>query len=189
MKFLLFLLCSLTALGCQKRPDPPTQQELDSIAVDAPTVFKGAPHVSLEGLDGIWLGQSQQEAEAVMSKMCKRFVELKESHAMFKGCHLPDHPFVYTFRVGFSPKIDNRVFTLETKRRPVDQDLVRKRIWQVFPHLKTDYVRTGLLRAETQEYNMFADWEDGLAGPAHILVGLSDAEVTRLAGLRAGDQG
>ena len=189
MKFLVFLLCSATFIGCQQRPEPPTQQEIDAIPADAPVLFVGAPRVSLEGLDGIWLGQSQQEAEAVMSKMCKRFVELKEPHAVFKGCHLPDHKFIYSFRVGFSPKIENRVFTLETKRRPVDQALVRKRFWQAFPTLKTDYVRQGLLKAETGTYNMFADWEDGMDGPAHILVGLSDAEVARLAGLEAGDQG
>lgn len=183
MKYLTFLL-TITLLGCQSPPPPPTAEELAAIPADAPSIFVGGEQVGLEGLSGLYLGQTQEDAERVMRTMCKRFVELdggwKRGNTMFKGCHLPDDPMMYTFRVGFSPKLNNRVFTLEVKRRHVDQDLVRKRAWQIFGPLKFDYVRTGFLRFETAKLNIFSDWEDGANGPTHILIGLTDAEVARL---------
>lgn len=184
MKYVLFASV-IMMVGCQDRPAPPTEQEIAAIASDAPKVFIGGKEASLEGLDGIWLGQSQADAEAVMKTMCSRFVELdggwQRAHTIFKGCHLPDDSVLYTFRVGFNPKIQNRVFTVEVKRRYVPQNLVRKRFFQNFAPVNVDYVRAGMLKAETPTTNMFADWEEGVDGPTHILLGLSDVEVDRLA--------
>lgn len=176
---LAVLLCA-----CQAPPPPPTAAEIAALPKDAPAVFVAPPRASLEGLDGLYLGQPQADALKIMETMCSRFVELeggwKRANTSFKGCHLAGHPTLYTFRVGFNPAIQNRVFTLEVKRRSLQQDLVRKRFWQHFNDIQSDFYRVGMLKGETPAYNMFADWEEGLDGPTHLLLGLTDAEVERL---------
>lgn len=183
MKRLVFLALFVTA--CQSPPPPPTAADIAAIPADAPDIFVRGDRVGFVGIEDLYLGQSEADALEAMGKMCKRLVDLKggwqRANTTFKGCHLTDHALLYTFRVGFNPKIGNRVFTLEVKRRQLDENLVRLRFWERFDGVTKELARRGLLQAETPKYNFFADWEDGMDGPAHLLVGLSDAEVDRLA--------
>jgi len=182
--FLLFLGLALILTPACEGPAPqgPSPEKMATLLKDAPGIFS-SEELKLEGLDGLFLGQSKDEAHEVMGAMCKRLNELDGGRfrggTYFRGCHTPDHPFIYSFRVGFNPKIQDAVFTLEVKRRPLDQELVRARTWQQIPHIHKELVRRGIQRVEARQFNFLASWDDGVEGPTHLVFGFSETEIER----------
>lgn len=183
------ILALLVALGtvaaCHEPPPPLTPDKIAELV-------KGQPHilvnkdgkVTLEGLEEVYLGMSEEEALAALKPRCKRFVELtggvmRES-SVFKGCLTPDDPQTYAIRVGLTKRASNRVFTLEVERRPVSLQVIRARFVEMFPNPRLDLPKRGALTMESGIYNLFADIDEGVDGPTHILIGLSDAGVEAL---------
>lgn len=186
LNHLLLLICGLSLIlmpACEgPAPQGPTPEKMEALLKDAPTIFS-TDEMKLEGLDGLYLGQSKEEALLVMNQMCKRLNELDGGRfrggTYFRGCHTPDHPFIYSFRVGFNPKIEDAVFTLEVKRRTLGQELVRARVWDQIPHIHKELVRRGIHRVEAEKFNFLSNWDDGEQGPTHLVFGFSMPEIER----------
>lgn len=183
--FLLSLIMLTIAMGCKDQNPSLTEAEIDEITRDAPqVVVQVGDRLSLEGLEGLYLGQPQDEALEWMEKRCNRFVSLeggiRREESTFKGCDTPKHEFLYSFRVGFTGRASDRVFTLELKRRNLEPELVRARFAEHAGEIETEVVRPGITRVETARHKMYADWDEGAKGPTHILVGLSEEAVSAL---------
>lgn len=186
MRYILIIFAFVLA-GCHEPPLPPSEDDIARTTEGQPQLFvveSGPERVTLEGLEGFYLGMSEADAMTEIKTFCKRPVELKggvgREQSEFRGCLTPDHEELYAFRIGFNKTISNRVFTLETKRRPVDLKVVRARFYERFADVKVDLPKRGTLRMETAKLNLFADIDDGKSGPTHILLGLTDAEVAKL---------
>ncbi len=188
MKYLsaTFALVIIAAtLGCREKTPPLTDAEIAEITKDgASVIVERDEGLTLEGLEGVYLGQSMGDAVEWMEKHCKRFVSLeggiRREGSRFRGCDTPDHEFLYSFRVGFTERADNRVFTLELKRRNLEPKLVRARFHQHVSKMNREVVRPAIIRVEGARYNMYADWDEGADGPTHILIGLTDEGVNAL---------
>ena len=181
---LLILGVALTLMTACEGPVPqgPETAKMAELLKDAPPILS-TKDLKLEGLDGLYLGQSKEEALQRMGEMCKRLIELDGGRfrggTYFRGCHTPDHPYIFSFRVGFNPKIEGAVFTLEVKRRALDQEVVRSRTWDQIPHIHKELVRRGIQRVEAEKFNFLASWDDGVEGPTHLVFGFSEAEIER----------
>lgn len=181
----LVLAMAALTFGCDRTESPMPPEAIDAAVEGQPEIFVVSDGgMTLEGIEGLYLGQPEEDALSYMKSQCDRFVELSPGvgrrESRFKGCTTPEHAFMYSFRVGFNDRIDGRVFTLEVKRRNIGAEVVRARFTQRTTELDVDLIRPGVVRMETPDYNMFADWDEGGAGPTHILVGLSDASVAKL---------
>lgn len=165
-------------------PQGPSAERIAELTRDAPQLFTTEPP-QLEGLEQLYLGMPKEQAIEVMSTMCTRLIELDGGRfrggTYFRGCHTPKHPFLFSFRVGFHPKLNDAIFTLEVKRKPVEHDLVIARIWQQVQGIHTQLIRRGIVRVEAEKYNILADWDDGREAPTHLLIGFSEAEIERRA--------
>lgn len=165
-------------------PTGPSAERIEALTQDAPQLFTTEPP-QLEGLEGLYLGMPKEQALEVLSTMCTRLIELDGGRfrggTYFRGCHTPNHPFLFSFRVGFHPKLNDAIFTLEVKRKPVEQDVVIARIWQKIEGIHTQMIRRAIVRVEAARFNVFADWDDGRDAPTHLLIGFSEAEIERRA--------
>lgn len=178
-------ILAISCVACRDQNPPLTDTEIEKITRDAPeVVVERNGRLSLEGLDGLYLGQDQESALAWMNEQCERFVTLeggvRREASTFKGCDTPGHDFLYSFRVGFTSRADDRVFTLELKRRNLPAEVVRARFSQHAEDVHEQVVRPGIVRVESARHNFFADWDEGAQGPTHILIGLSDDGVKSL---------
>jgi len=174
---LLFLSCLLALAACDKSPTPElTKKQVTSLVDGAPKVFvDDGDRVTLEGLEDFHLGQSEKDAMQAIKKRCRHPVVLQggwmRGYTFFKGCPTPDDPVVQSFRIGFHPDIDNRVFTVELERRNVTPDVLRARFYDRFGTPTEELVRPGIVEDSTARLHVFADWDDGLKGPTHVIVG------------------
>lgn len=172
----LLLLATLT--GCKKaRMAPPmTPDEIARHTQDQPQIFvekNGA--LTLEGIEELYLGQPQHEAMAVLNEICPVIETFdggwRHNHAVFKGCIIDDGHHTKTLRAGFWPHNDNRVSTLEIKDRTLSLPLVRARFSQIADSLTEDLPRRAILMMASPQYRLFANWDDGEDGFAHIIIG------------------
>lgn len=96
------------------------------------------------------------------------------SDAYFLGCRLEGHETIESLRVGFWPDIGERVATLEYKRKTVPPPAVRQRYLAVVDEKDLEEtLEPRSIRIKSARYRLFADWDEGEDGPAHIVVGFS----------------
>ena len=181
----LTLAAVVVSAGCERRVDPMSQAEVAAALEGQPPIFhleEGA--MTLEGMEGFHLYQSREEALEELARWCPRTTDYEgdwtQEHTTFKGCKTPDHPWIDTVRIGFHPQLDDRVFTIEQKRRTVPLDAVRARVTAAYgDELVEDVPRAGILMMGTPRYKFFADLDEGKEGLAHVLVGVAPAAITR----------
>jgi hypothetical protein len=168
----------LTSLACQgRKADPLSPQEVAEVTKGQPLIFvenKGG--LSFEGLEGLYLGQSEGEAMAVLEELC-RVIEVFEGgwrhrNAVFKGCIIEEEGQVKTIRAGFWPHKDHQLSTLELKEKNFSPKLVRARFTALAGPLSQDMPRPGALIMVSERYRLFANWDAGRDGPTHLTMGL-----------------
>ena len=175
----------LTTVGCEQSPDRPSPEEVERILDGAPEVIRETDSgATLEGLEGIWLGQPQDDALDALAEMCPDTMEYRLQHtaekAWFRGCEF-DRPkgSIHSIRVGFWPSIGNRVATLEVKRDDVGLPVVRERFRKFTGGVRRDMVRSGYLEMRAERYQLLADRDEGKEGPTHITMGFSRSYAER----------
>lgn len=174
---LAVFLLSIPLGGCRnKLATPLTAEEITALTRGEPVIFTvDDGNLGLEGLDGFYLGQDHQAAMTRLHEVCEVIETFdggwRHNDAVFKGCIIDTEEITTTLRVGFWPQNGNRVSTLEIKERPLDQRVVRARFSELAAPLTLDLPRKGLLMMANTRYRLFASWDDGLDGPAHLTIG------------------
>jgi hypothetical protein len=184
----LGLVTGSTACDADKREIP---DAWSSISLDeAPQIIELRRHhpAPADLPASLHLGQSHDAAMQVIKSNCPNTVRLDSkmpgADAYFVGCQLPapgtrgddiDLPeSLKSLRVGFWPRIDRRVATLEVKRTHADPAVVWRRFRQALPD-DADIIQarwTGqILSAATESYRLHADWDEGSDGPTHLVIG------------------
>lgn len=177
----LALLCALSALftaGC-KRPGPPSPKERAEILKGAPEIF--VPETaergpSFAGIGEIYLGQESDAALQELEKLCPKTMEYRAGdvgeNAWFRGCVLKQPVGgILSVRVGFWPKLDERVATLDIKRDDITLGQARERFREFVDELRADYPHPGIVEMRGDKYQMMADIDEGADGPTHIALG------------------
>lgn len=181
MRYLLFFFAATLLLtACDRKLPPPSEEEREAILQDAPEIIVTEDdRISLAGIDSLYLGQPNDEALAALAELCPKTMdyntgEIGES-ASFRGCVFSEPKGeVRSVRVGFWPKIDDRLATLEVKRADIELEAVRERFRDfVDDELTVDLLRSGLLEMRSTKYQLMADTDDGPQGPTHITMGYS----------------
>ena len=174
---LIALICA-PSLACERshRATPLDDGEIQALTEGQPEIFvqkKGT--LTLEGIEDLYLGQSNEEAMEVLDEYCDVIKTFdggwRHSDAVFKGCNIDAGDHYKTIRAGFWPFNDDRVSTLEIQDRVIPMDVVRARFSEISDALEEDLPRRGLLMMASNEYRMLANWDDGLDEPAHITIG------------------
>lgn len=173
---LLGLALLALAAGC-KSDQPPDAWKTVSLE-DHPPVFEMRQgHPALARLEGLHLTQSHDAAVAALKKHYCPHPVRKDGRmgddAYFLGCRLQDHPTLQFIRVGFWPSIDDRVATLEFKRKSLPPAVVHRRFQALNLEPTNQHYQQRLIQIATKDYRLLADWDEGLEGPAHIIVGLA----------------
>lgn len=173
----LLLLVSLILPACDRKAEPPSPEERQAILQDAPSIFTRVDgNATLRGIENLYLGQSRDEALDELSEMCPRAMEYRtgeeKEKAWFRGCVFRQArgPIV-SVRVGFWPRLDNRVSTLEVKRADIGLEAVRERFREFVDEVTVDLPRPGLLEMRAKKYQIMADIDEGAEGPTHITLG------------------
>lgn len=168
----------LTSLACKgRKADPMSPQEIAEVTQGQPLIFvENQGGLSFEGMESLYLGQSEGEAMAVLEELC-RVIEVFEGgwrhrDAVFKGCIIEEEGRVKTIRAGFWPHKDNQLSTLELKEKNYSPKLVRARFTAVAGPLSQDMPRPGALIMVSQRYRLFANWDEGRDAPTHLTMGL-----------------
>ena len=173
----LSLLILSFAVGCKQNLAPPlSDEDIQRFTQGQPEIFAlHQGHLTLVGLDGLYLGQPFDEAMEKLEEHCDLLEVFdggwRHNHAVFKGCIIDEGPRTRTLRVGFWPTNENRVSTLELKDRRLNQPLIRARFTQIAGPLTQDLPRRGLLMMADSQHRLFASWDDGEDQPAHIIIG------------------
>lgn len=180
------LVASLVAIAvifglaaCKSEEKSPSADQVRQILEGQPEVFvESDPHYSLQGMDDIVLGQSKDEALAALEKLCPKTMEYRAGNlggdAWFRGCEFNrPRDGVISMRVGFWPKLDDRVATLEIKREGLSAPVVSERFRQLVGGVNSEIVRSGFVQMRAEKYQMMADWDEGKEGPAHIATGFN----------------
>ncbi len=163
--------------GCGPRKAPPLSAEEIRYAVQGqPKIFlEREGSLALEGVDGLYLGQEEQEALAVLEKHCGRLEVYdggwRHKGAVFKGCIIEKDGETRTIRAGFWPHNGNRVSTLEIKHYNFSPLVVRARFTEFADALTEDIPRPGAVIMASTRFRLFASWDDGATGATHITVG------------------
>jgi hypothetical protein len=174
------------AMGCDSASDTPSEAEARQILEGQPSIFvEKDDHYSLEGLDGIELGDTKDQALEKLEDICPQTMEYRVGklggNAWFRGCEF-DKPQdgVVSVRVGFWPKLDDRVATLEVKREGLSAPVVSERFRQFVGGVESETVRSGFVQMRAKKYQMMADWDEGKDGPAHIATGFNPDNIDSL---------
>jgi hypothetical protein len=178
---------SIGLLACKSEDkQPPSAEEVRQILEDQPAVFvETGAHYTLEGMEGIVLGQPKDDALAALEELCPRTFEYRAgklgADAWFRGCEF-DRPKngVVSMRVGFWPKLDDRVATLEIKREGVSAPVASERFRQLVGGVNSEIVRSGYVQMRAEKYQMMADWDEGKEGPAHIATGFNPDNLDKI---------
>jgi len=170
------LLGPLTG-GCESdgtRPEAWTDVSLD----DQPNLFeRRRGHPALTDLRDLYLGQSRDSALETIRRYCgddviERGEGMFGGEATFLGCRVERDGPVQFVRVGFWPRLDERVATLEVKRTSVPPAAVYDSFRRLIDEEPDNRVlRPQIVQLEYPEYRLFADWDQGLDGPTHLTVG------------------
>jgi len=182
MKFpgLIFILVALSLVACKPRDVAPTPEEHAAILKDAPELFvpeRGERGPGLAGIGDIYLGQDKDAALAELAKICPKTMEYRAGKAgedaWFRGCVLKssEQHGILSVRVGFWPRIGDRVSTLDVKRDNITLEQARERFREIVPELKGEYPHPGLVEMHGEKYQMLADIDEGADGPTHVVVG------------------
>ena len=164
----------LAFVGCDT---PPLLSEAEVAAElkGAPQIIIGGEKPTLEGLEAFYLGQPEADAMQKINAWCGNPTVYeggyRRENAVFRGCATPEHPMLHSFRVGFHPKLDNAVFTLEVKRRSISLPTIRARFYEALGTPFEDLPRSGIVRMRSERYNLFASSDDGKDRPVHIVFG------------------
>lgn len=179
-------LSSLSLAGCKSETKPPSAQEARQILEGQPQIFiEKDDHFTLEGLDGIAVGDAKQEALDELESVCPKTMEYRVGKlggdAWFRGCEF-DKPRdgVISVRVGFWPHLDDRVATLEVKREGLSAPVVSERFRQFVGGVQSETVRSGFVQMRAEKYQMMADWDEGKDGPAHIAAGFNPDNIDQI---------
>lgn len=177
-------LVGLGALSaCDPAPSTPDEAQLERLLEGQPDIFvQTDPHYTLEGLEGIHLGQPRDAALEALSRICPETMEYRAgdlgARAWFRGCEFPRaRQGIVSVRVGFWPNIDDRVATLEVKRLGLSSPVVSARFRQHIGGVNEEMIRSGFVQMRGERYQMMADWDDGKDGPAHIATGFNPARL------------
>lgn len=188
----LVLSLACATVACDSRNEPPASWEEVNLDEQPPLLEKRNGHPALAELEEFYLGQSRDAAKNALDSLCEETVRRDSGSlggdAYFLGCRIEDHPVLEFVRIGFWPKLDERVATLEIKRNPVPPAAVYGRFQQVFqqgfdesPDDMT--LLQQAIQIETPNYRFFADWDEGLDGPTHLVVGFApDIPLERVEG-------
>lgn len=173
------LLSAITLTACDNKLPPPSAEERQAILNDAPEVFATHDdHITLSGIETLYLGQSKGEALEALAAFCPKTMEYRggefAENAWFRGCVFrePIGPIV-SLRVGFWPKLGDQVATLEIKRNDVKLDAVRERFRDFADEVTFDVPRAGILEMRSKKYQIHADIDEGADGPTHITLGFT----------------
>lgn len=175
---LVALLVTLAAVGCRNDETPPETWKTVDMAAQ-PTLFEMRDgHPALADLDGLFLGQPKKKALEALHAYCKHPVRrdagMMGGEAYFLGCRLETHETLNYVRVGFWPKIDERVATLEIKRTPVPPHAVRRAYLDILEESPKETYNPRRLQIVSNSYRLFADWDaEGREGPVHVMVGFA----------------
>ena len=167
----------LVSLGCGQRiAEPMSEAEILSVVQGQPKIFLPVQGtLALEGAEGLFLGQEEQEALAVLGELCGNLEVYdggwRHKDAVFKGCIIEQDGETRTIRAGFWPHNGNRVSTLEVKHYNFTPDLVRARFTQFASALTEDIPRPGALIMASTRFRLFASWDEGAQSATHITVG------------------
>lgn len=176
---LIFLIIAISTVACKPRDVARTPEEHAEILKDAPQLFvpeDGERGPSLAGIGDIYLGQEKEAALAELAKLCPKTMEFRAGkageNAWFRGCVLRE-PLdgIVSVRVGFWPRLDDRVSTLDIKRDNITLSQARERFRELVPELKGEYPHPGVIEMRAEKYQMLADIDDGVDGPTHIAMG------------------
>lgn len=177
-RILAILILATTALAaCDNKVPPPSAEERQAILEDAPEIFAAHDdHVTLDGIETIYLGQPKEEALEALGEYCPKTMEYRggdfAKNAWFRGCVFREpRGAVVSVRVGFWPKLGDQVATLEVKRNDVKLDVVRERFRDFADDVTFDVPRAGILEMRTKKYQIHADIDEGAEGPTHITLG------------------
>lgn len=178
---LLFAACTLTGLwaGCDEDARPAAWDRWGDTGTAPELLERRHGRPALTDLDGLYLGQPAEEGRTNLESYCDDPVrrEQEGSGAYFLGCPADQVDGVEMIRVGFWPRIDERVATLEVKRTFVAPPAVWSAL-QPFVDSATETNRTAqTITALDDNWRFFADWDQGYDGPVHLTVGL-DPDVT-----------
>ncbi len=181
MRYLLFFFAATLLLtACDRKLPPPSAEEREAILQDAPEIIvTDDERISLAGIESLYLGQPADEALEALDELCPKTMDYQTGEmgksASFRGCVFSEPKGeVLSVRVGFWPKIDDRLATLEVKRSDIELDAVRERFRDfVDDDLSVDLLRSGLLEMRSTKYQLMADTDDGPQGPTHITMGYS----------------
>jgi hypothetical protein len=181
MKYIFPALLLAAALlpACDRTVEPPSAEERETILKDAPEIFTThGDNATFQGVESIYLGQPKDEALAALAEFCPKTMEYRggrlSEEAWFRGCvfRKPEGPIV-SVRVGFWPRLDDQVSTLEVKRTDIGLDATRERFREFADELTLDVPRPGMIEMRAQKYQMLADIDEGAEGPTHITFGYS----------------
>ncbi|MGM0556842.1 MAG: hypothetical protein ACQEVA_10735 [Myxococcota bacterium] len=172
--------------ACKSEQKEPSADEARQILEGQPEIFvERGSHYSLQGMDGIVLGQPKDQALAALEELCPRTMEYRVGkfggNAWFRGCEFNrPRDGIVSIRVGFWPKLDDRVATLEIKREGLSAPVVSERFRQLVGDVDSEIVRSGFVQMRAETYQMMADWDEGKQGPAHIATGFNPENLDKI---------
>lgn len=169
---------AFAAVACDSHNEPPASWKEVDLDQQPQLLEKRNGHPALAELEEFYLGQSRDSAKNALDSFCEETVRRDSGSlggdAYFLGCRIEDHPVLEFVRIGFWPKLDERVATLEIKRSSVPPAAVYGRFQQVFDESADDStLLQQAIQIETPNYRFFADWDEGLDGPTHLVVGFA----------------
>ena len=173
----LLLLVAMGTAGCKSDSKPPEAWP-EVTEGDQPTLFEHrAGHPAIAEIDGLYLGQEHDAALRALADYCKHPVKrgagMFGGDAYFVGCRLEDRAPLQYIRLGFWPRIDERVATLEIKRDSVPPPVVRKQFLALLDGKPNETLSHRIIQMTAGRYRFFADWDEGLDGPTHLIIGFS----------------
>ena len=173
----ILFVASATLTACQKKLAPPlSDADIQRLTEGEPQIFvEKNGTLTLEGIEDLYLGQSKEDAMKVLTDYCGTLEVFdggwRHNQAVFKGCIIDDGPQTKTLRAGFWPHNGDRLSTLEIKDRPLNLAVVRARFSEFADELTEDLPRRGILMMATPDYRLFANWDEGQHGHAHLIIG------------------
>ncbi|AWV88239.1 hypothetical protein DFR33_101261 [Bradymonas sediminis] len=178
---LILLTVAISLVACKPRDVAPTAEEHAAILKDAPELFvpeAGERGPGLVGIGNIYLGQEKDAALAELAKICPKTMEYRAGdageNAWFRGCVLrKSKDGILSVRVGFWPRIGDRVSTLDIKRDDITLEQARERFRALVPEVTGEYPHPGVIEMRAEKYQMLADIDEGVDGPTHVAVGYS----------------
>ncbi|MFB6263188.1 MAG: hypothetical protein ABEL76_06110 [Bradymonadaceae bacterium] len=189
----VFVLVGLLLSGCDRNSNDLPVSWDPSPTGEFPTVLeRRGKHPTPADLPNLALGQSKERALEHLKTYCsdpvRREGGLWDGKAYFLGCRVEGEGDLDFVRVGFWPRLNDRVATLEVKRSSIPPVIVWRNIRNVLPNRTDTALLHRLIRIETKRYRLMADWDRGHDGPVHITVGFApDISPDRIAPSKGGE--